>query len=230
MALTFLENFFIFSVFASIVSFNFRIGKFLNLSLYSAFSIGAYLVYFFKELSILLALPLSLFLSLVLYQLKERICRGIMDATIVSLGYGIAIEEILRISVQRGYYYVVTESIDALPAVFALSYGLLAALYFSPHGIRLKFIEEDEELARICGISTRSYGFLSTFFAFFLAMLLGIVSSGGSAIHPRIGLSYMLAGILVAAIATVKRAVGERNLVNILVVSLASSALLEVFA
>ncbi|ADC64243.1 inner-membrane translocator [Ferroglobus placidus DSM 10642] len=230
MALTFLENFFIFSVFASLISFNFRIGKFLNLSLYSAFSIGAYLVYFSRELSIPLAFLLSFLIAYPLFLLKERICRGIMDATIVSLGYGIAIEEILRITVQKGYYYVVSEGVKALPEVFIAFYSLLLAFYISPHGIRLKFIEEDEELARMCGVNSAAYSFASILIATFFAIILGIVSSEGSAIHPRIGLSYMLAGILIAAIAAIKRSVGERNLINIIAVSLAASLLLEVFA
>ncbi len=229
MALTFFENFFIFSVFASLISFNFRIGKFLNLSLYSAFSVGAYLVYFFGELSVVLAFLLSFLIAYPLFLIKERICRGVMDATIVSLGYGIAIEEILRIGVQKGYYYVVSEGVRALPEVFIASYLLLIGFYLSPHGIRLKFIEEDEELARMCGVNSAAYGFASIFIATFFAILLGVVSSEGAAIHPRIGLSYMLAGILIAAIATIKRSVGERNLVNITAVSLAASTFLEVF-
>ena len=215
-------------VFAGIISLNFRIGKFLNLALYSAFSLGAYLLYFFGNLSILLAPVFGLCLSAGMVLLKRSLCRSVMDATIVSLGIGIALEELLRIFLQKGYYYIVTENANFLLPTFVIFYATIYAAYTSPLGVRLKFLEEDEELAKICGVNVELYAFISTFLAFTFAILLGISASGNSAIHPQIGLSYMLAGIIVAAFSTITRAMGEKNYLSILSFSLLFSIILEV--
>ncbi len=218
----------IFSVFAGVISLNFRIGKFLNLALYSAFSLGAYLLFFFGEFSVLLAPVFGLCLSVGTILLKRSLCKSVMDATIVSLGVGIAVEELLRIFLQKGYYYIVTENANFLLPTFAAFYAIVYAAYMSPFGIKLKFLEEDEELAKICGVNVELYAFVSTFLAFTFSILLGISASNNAAIHPQIGLSYMLAGIIVAAFSTITKSIGEKNYLSILSFSLLFSIILGV--
>jgi branched-subunit amino acid ABC-type transport system permease component len=227
------------AVFAISISLNFRISKFLNLSFGSIYALGAYLAYYTVKTSILFGIIVSALLAFslgsILYLLIKRIGGGILDATIISLGFGIGLEEIIRILQGKGYYLVFSYSLwvawidfwelmQGLMLVLLLS--ALFVLYKSKVGIKLKFIEDDEFLAKIYGVNTERYSFLTVSLTSSVVSLLGYFSATSQALFPGIGWIPLVAGILIAAITSLFRSLGLSHYGRIVVLTFVYSSLL----
>jgi branched-subunit amino acid ABC-type transport system permease component len=228
------------AVFAISISLNFRISKFLNLSFGSIYAFGAYLAYYTVKTSILLGVIISALLAFslgsILYFLIKRIGNGIFDATIISLGFGIGVEEMIRIFQGRGYYLVLSYSIfiagidfwelmQGLMLVFLLS--ALFILYKSKVGINLKFIEDDEFLARVYGVDIERYSLLTISLTSSVVMLLGYFSATSQALFPGIGWIPLIAGILIAAVTSLFRGLGLSHYSRIIVLTFIYSTILS---
>ena len=223
------------SVFAIAISLNFRISKFLNLSHGSIFATGCYIAYYTLSSNIALGLIVSgatgFFLGILLYWLIRKIGNGIFEATIISLGFAVGLEEILRIVHGKGYYLIVEsaystyfwELMQAILLLVLLSFLFIA--YTSRMGIKLKFVEDDDFLARIYGVDYEMYSMLCIALTSLVTALLGYLSSTSQALYSGIGWIPLIAGILIAAITALFRGVGFIHYIRIVALSLAYSFL-----
>lgn len=141
------------SFFASAVILNYKLGRMLNLTFASLFTLGAYLYLAVEELSVLASLLAGFLVGAILSKLTERLSVG--EATVVSLGFAIAIEELLRILFRSAYYQIVEASYlefygETLEIHEILNAAVLSSLLVvfglilnSRRGLELKFMEED---------------------------------------------------------------------------------------
>ncbi len=200
MALSFFLTSLILSVIALSISLNFRIAKFLNLSLAGVFAAGAYMAYFSTGAAIPALTGFVLGLALAYYVL--RVCRSVIEATIASLGAGLLVERVLEILHRSSYFYLVSEDLSfmILPLGLAFFAGIVAA-YLSPAGLRLRFVESDIELAEMYGVDTERYVLLTVGLTTSVVMVAGYLYAGVLAIDPAVGFGYLLSGIVISAIA-----------------------------
>ena len=235
------------AVFAIGISTNFRIVKFLNLAYGSFFTLGAYIAYhFFIKLgffSLAILLLASVFSGVLLYVLIRLIGKGILEATIISLGFGILIEEILRLFHTTGYflildipikiYYIFSAKITSweLTQLGILIIVLLAftLIFKSKYGVKIKFIEEDIELASMYGVNSNFYEALCICKTSVLAAILGFLSSPHQALFPSMGWSVLVAGIIVFAITSQLKLVGFRHYLMLVIVSIAYAEIIGWF-
>ncbi len=219
---------------------NYRVAKFLNLSLGAVYAMGAYVAYFFStnfSMAILISVVLGVVAGLTLFFAIKYLSRNIVEATIVSLGFAILLEELLRLSERTSYFLIVEVgqqniyvfgenlSIWLISAflVAAAFYGILLVLYKSEYGLRLKFIEEDSELAEMYGVSVERYIAAVISATSALLAVVGCLLAPTHAISPLMGFPVLVSGILLAAFATVLGGVGIRLHVNTVLLSVAYS-------
>ncbi len=227
MALNFLISFITLALMALLVSLNFRIGRFLNLSLGGLFAAGGYIAYFTP--SPFVALIAGLIFGFLMALTISRICRSITEATILSLGAGILIERFLEMIHRSSYYYFV--SFDYSPYLVVLgilAYLIIFAVYTSPYGLKMKFVESDHELAELYGVNTKRVFTVTTSLTSACAVLAGFFSSGLLAISPTTGFGYLLSGIMVSALTAQFRQIGAVHYLTLLAVSFASVRFLGV--
>ncbi len=218
-------------ILSSAIALQFRVLRYLNLSLGSFYTLGAYTMYYAsaKYLPLIYALTMSIavsaILSSALFILAQRIGRGTADRTIISLGYGIALEEAFRLWYQTSYFLTVTTDVPFIfwerlrLGLFAVFFLVLTTIYLSPKGLKIKFIEEDAELAELYGVKTTSYSFSLLVMSTAFVTLLGAISSAGSAIFPSMGWGPLVSGVIVYGIASQLGGVGMRVQLNVLAVS-----------
>ncbi len=227
MALNFFTSFFTVALMALLVSINFRIGKFLNLSLGGLFAAGGYIAYFTPNFvtAIFSGLLFGFLLSIAIMKL----CRSIIEATILSLGAGILIERGLEIIHRSSYYYFVSfDHSQYIIFLGALAYTAVFAVYISPLGLKMKFVEDDHELAEMYGINTKTIFVLTTALTSACAVLAGFLSSGSLAISPTTGFGYLISGIIISAITAQLRQIGVVHYLILLPVSFAAVRFMEV--
>ena len=227
MALNFFISFFTLALMALLISINFRIGKFLNLSLGGLFAAGGYIAYFTP--SPFLALIAGAVFGFLMASAISRICRSIIEATILSLGAGILIEKGLEIIHRSSYYYLVSFDYSAyLPILGILAYLFVFAVYLSPFGLKMKFVENDHELAELYGVNTKRVFTVTTCITSACAVLAGFLSSGTLAISPTTGFGYLLSGIIISALTAQLRQVGVTHYISLLAISFAGVKFLGV--
>ncbi len=232
------------SIFAIAISLNFRISKFLNLSYGSIFALGAYVAYYTLESRILSGVIISavsaFFMGVILYLLIKKIGNGILEATIISLGFAIGLEEVIRILHGRGYYLIVESNLETCFNLAGMDFWevlqgfmlltiltILFALYSSKNGIKLKFVEDDDFLARIYGVDYEKLSLLCVSFTSLVIGLLGFLSSTSQALYPGVGWIPLIAGIIIAAITAIFRSVGWVHYVRIVFVAFVYSLLVS---
>ncbi|AKG90885.1 Branched-chain amino acid ABC-type transport system, permease component [Geoglobus ahangari] len=227
MAVSFFLTSFILSIMALSVSLNFRVAKFLNLSLAGIFASGAYMAYFSGNPAIPVFSGFLLGYLLAFYIL--RICRSVIEATIASLGLGLLIERVLEIVHRSSYYYIVNSDLSTMiiPLGLAMFLGLLS-IYISPLGLRLKYVESDVELAEMYGVDTERYITLTVAATSSVVMLSGYFYAGALAIGPAIGFGYLISGIIVSAIAAQLSFRGVWHYSAVFVLSMLMTRVLEV--
>jgi len=227
MALNFLISFFSIALMALFVSLNFRIGKFLNLSLGGLFASGGYIAYFTSNPVI--AVISGIVFGLLLYALISRTCRSVIEATVLSLGAGILVEKGLEIVHRSTYYYFVSFDFTAyLIGLGTVAYLIVFFVYLSPLGLKMKFVESDRELAEIYGVNTNLITLLVITLTSSSTVLAGFLISGNLAISPTTGFGYLISGIIVSAVAAQFRRVGFSHYLILLSISIALSGLAEV--
>ena len=181
----------------------------------------------YLPLSYALALTVtsSAILSAILFILAQKIGRETVGRTIIALGYGIALEEAFRLWYRTSYFLTVTTDIPLLfwellrLAIFIAFIILLGLLYLSPKGLKIKFIEEDAELAELYGVNTSLYSFFLLLISTAFVTLLGAVTSVSSAIFPSMGWGPLVSGVIVYGIASQLGGVGMRVQLNVLIVA-----------
>lgn len=167
----------------------------------------------------------SVVLSTILFILTQKIGRETVGRTIITLGYGIALEEIFRLWYRTSYFLTVTTDIPLLfwerlrIAIFVIFVIFLALLYLSPKGLKIKFIEEDAELAELYGVNTSLYSFFLLLLSTTFVTLLGAISSVSTAIFPSMGWGPLVSGVIVYGIASQLGGVGMRVQLNVLIVA-----------
>lgn len=227
MALSFFLTSFILSVIALSISLNFRIARFLNLSLAGVFAAGAYMAYF--SAGVILSALTGFVLGLALAYYVLRVCRSVIEATIASLGVGLLVERVLEILHRSAYFYLVNEDhsfmIVPLGAVFFV--GIVVA-YLSPAGLRLRYVESDIELAEMYGVDTEKYVLLTVGLTTSIVMVAGYLYAGVLAIDPAVGFGYLLSGIVISAIAAQLNLRGVWHYVAVFAASFMSVKLLGV--
>lgn len=227
------------AVFAIGISSNFKIVKFLNLAYGSFFTLGAYIAYhFFVKFgffSLVILLLVSISSGAVLYILIRLVGKGIFEATIVSLGFGVLIEEMLRLFHTTGYFLILDIPIKTYSVfgvkiahweimqlgILMIALLTLTLIFKSRYGIKIKFIEEDVELASIYGVNSNFYEALCVCNTSALAAFLGFLSSPHQAIFPSMGWSVLVAGIIVFAITSQLKLVGLRHYLMLAIISIA---------
>jgi branched-subunit amino acid ABC-type transport system permease component len=194
---------------------------------------GAYFAYYTLDSNVVLGITsaffTAFFLGALLYLLIKKIGDGIFEATIISLGFAIGLEEILRIVHGRGYYLIVESNIvdwELMQAVLlVILLSSLFVAYSSRIGIKLKFVEDDDFLAIIYGVNYERYSFLCITLTSAVIGLLGFLSSTSLALYPGIGWVPLIAGIIIAALTAVFRSVGFMHYGKIVVLSFVYSFL-----
>ncbi len=199
MAVSFFLTSFLLSIMALSISLNFRISKFLNLSLGGIFASGAYIAYFHQNPAIPASLGFITGFILAFYILK--VCKSVIEATIVSLGIGLLIERALEIVHRGSYYYIIHSNNSHLVILLgALLFIAIVFAYLSPIGLKLKYIESDIELAEMYGVNTERFVLIVTSLTTSAVMLSGFFYAEKLAISPAIGFGYLISGIIVSAI------------------------------
>ncbi|AGK60263.1 hypothetical protein Asulf_00229 [Archaeoglobus sulfaticallidus PM70-1] len=235
------------SIFATCISLNFRISKFLNLALGSVYASGAYISYHLYHLSqtgfgfissIALSMLAGIVLGVTLYILIKRIGSSMLEATIISLGFGIAVEEILRITHSSGYYLIIEDLNYTIFGIrlwelseiilFILVFLSLALIYLSKFGIRVKFVEDDPLLAEIYGVDVEKYSLICIALTSSAICVLGAMSSFSLAVSPSIGYLPLMSGIVIASLASIFRSVGIMHYIKIAIISISYSILMMV--
>ncbi len=233
------------SIFAIVISLNFRISKFLNLSHGSIFALGGYVAYYTIKSGIIsgmiISAILAFFMGVILYLLIRKIGNGILEATIISLGFAIGLEEVIRIFHGRGYYLIVESGLESNLTLAGMDFWeitqdlmlltilvVLFVVYRSKNGIKLKFIEDDEFLARIYGVNYEKFSLLCIALTSSTIGLLGFLSSTSQALYPAVGWMPLIAGILIAAITALFRSVGWIHYAKIVLVAFIYSLFISV--
>jgi len=197
------------SFFAFTIILNYKIGRILNLSLASVFTAGAYTYLASLPLTPLIAFVTGFAVGLMLFRVAEHLSTG--EATIVSLGFAIAIEEAIRLSFRTSYYQIVEaeylnlfgEAITFNELILSaiLSIALLTfALIYTKKGLELKFTEDDWELAEIYGVRVERIRLLSIAIPSGFICLSGAFLSSSQPLHPAMGWSELITAVIIAAV------------------------------
>lgn len=200
------------SFFSSTIILNYKIGRLLNLSLASVFTAGAYICLVIDSpLAFPIAFVTGFAVGLMLFKVIEHLSIG--DATIVSLGFAIAIEEAIRLSFRTSYYQIVvaeyfnllgemvTFNELVLSAILAIILLTFALIFTSKRGLELKFVESDWELAEIYGVRTEKIRLLSIAIPSGFICLSGSFLSPVQPLHPAMGWSGLITAVIIAAVA-----------------------------
>ncbi len=225
------------------ITLNYRIGRFLNLSYGSFFTLGAYISLLCKyETSLILSSVIGFLVGYLMYLTILKFSEDIVDSTLISLGFGIAIEEILRITfrathvlltgIEVEYVEILNEKVFVFDLyIFLLSlifYIALSITLLSSSGLKLKFAEEDCELAEMYGVDVERLRMLVISGSSSIACLCGSILSPMQAIHPAMGWSILVISIMISAISSVFGGIGIRRYLCVLIVSVVYSVVLEV--
>ncbi len=202
----------------------YRVSKFLNLAYGSIYAVGAYIAFFTNNpyIAVFIAIVAGSFIGLAMQSTIKKIGRSVVDATIISLGFAILLEEILRLSEQSSYFLivgfgnkylnVVGEKISIwyiLLSVFALVFYLCLIFVFkSKVGVNVKLIEDDLELAEMYGIDVDKYMFTTTVVISMIAALTGCLLAPTQVLSPNMGFPILVSGIIIAAISSLFGGVG----------------------
>jgi len=234
---------FFLALFSCGITLNYRIGKLLNLSYGSFFTLGAYLSLIFPyNTSLALSALAGFSIGYFMYLVISKISRDIIDSTLISLGFGIAIEEILRISfsathvllteVELRYINIFGEEVsifDLYTFLLSVAFFILLLTVFSGlSGLKLKFVEEDEELAEIYGVNVELLKMLTITCTSSVAALCGAILSPMQAINPSMDWPILISAIVISAISSVFGGVGFKRYAYVLLTSLIYSTILEV--
>lgn len=175
--------------------------------------------------ALVLSAATSIILASILFVLTQKIGGEAVGRTIITLGYGIALEEALRLSYRTSYFLTITTDIPPVfweqlrIGLFTVVIAILGVVYLSPKGLKVKFIEEDAELAELYGVNTSLYSYFILLISTTFVTLLGAISSVGSAIFPSMGWGPLVSGVIVYGIASQLGGVGMRVQLNVLAVS-----------
>lgn len=226
------------SFFASAVILNYKIGRLLNLSFASIFTLGAYLYFSFNPTSaLLLALIFGGIMGAIVSAATRKL--SVAEATIVSLGFAIAIEESLRLFYRTSYYQVMETSYVELlgeavsihemlnGVMLAVLFLTFAAILLSRRGFELKFVEDDWELAEMYGVDTSRIRFLTISISSSFVCLSGAVLAPIQSLFPSMGWSSMVTAVIIAAIAASAGNAGLRKYALTLPIALAYTAILR---
>ncbi len=162
--------------------------------------------------------------GVVLFFLLKLLSRNAAEATIVSLGFAILIEEILRMSVRTSYFLLVdvewghitfagekVSTFYVLASTISLTFtALLLIVYRSRIGLALKTIEDDAELAEIYGADVDVVRLITIAATSAIVALSGCVLSPTHALSPLMGFPVLVSGIIIASFATLLGGFGER--------------------
>mgnify|MGYP000299249239 FL=1 len=219
MALSFLYNFFVISVMALMISLNFRLSKFLNLSLAGFFAAGSYIAYFYPNL--IAALILGGLFGFGLSLIIMKYCESVIEATISSLGFGLLIERILYFIHESSYYYILNYDLSwlSIPATLTV-FAVILFLYLTKNiGLKLKFVESDIELAEIYGVDTTKIKYMVIILTSATVTCFGFIYASLLAITPTIGFGYLISGIIVSAFAAQLKLNGIYHYVSVIALS-----------
>ncbi|MCS7119207.1 MAG: hypothetical protein RMH75_04290 [Archaeoglobaceae archaeon] len=185
----------------------YRVGKILNLSFASFFTLGAYL----SILNPLLAIPFGASAGFILHKLTKKL--SIANATIFSLGFAIAIEEILRIYFRTEYIILPVQKITLFGEMVVGSHaisGLISTAFvtiflcflLSKKSINLRVMEEDLELAEIYGVRTERLRLIVLTITGTLIAFLGSLHNPGI-VYPTLGWQYLIFSVIIATLANI---------------------------
>ncbi|WP_202319791.1 ABC transporter permease subunit [Archaeoglobus neptunius] len=211
------------SFYSSALILNYRIGGLLNLSFASLYTLGAYMLVAVnsKSVAAVFAFLISFTIALGLAKITERLSAG--EATIVSLGFAIGIEETIRIYFRSSYYQIIEtnyisvfgEAVDVNwiygSAIFLMLLAFFTFIQMSAFGLKLRFVEEDCELAEIYGVRTRRIRLSAIAITSGLIGVAGAVLAPTQAISPAMGWSVLIVSVVVAAIASLAGNAGLRK-------------------
>ena len=227
MALNIFYNFFALSIMALAISLNFRLAKFLNLSLAGLFAAGSYIAYFLPNIALCLILG-GIFGFCIAFFIT-KFCKSMVEATISSLGFGLLIERILYIIHESSYYYILNYDFSWLSFPSAIIiYAAIFTLYISKFGLKLKFIESDIELAEIYGVDTRKFVYLTIILTSSAVTLFGFIYASFLAITPTVGFGYLISGIIIAALAAQFRFTGVYHYLTVVLITFVLTKIFEV--
>lgn len=201
------------SFFASAILLNYKVGKILNLSLASIYTLGAYLL--LATQSLIFAAPVSLIFGILIGMMVSRTTEtlSVGEGTIVSLGFAVGIEELLRILFRSSYYQILETGyvslFDEVVDVHELCSSILlvalltifAILIKSPKGLEIRFVEEDRELAEIYGVNTGRIRDAAIAISSGFVCLTGSLLAPTQALHPAMGWSVIVVGTIIAGLA-----------------------------
>ncbi len=167
----------------------------------------------------------------------KKIGQNVVDATIISLGFAILLEEILRLSVQSSYFLIVGygnkylnflgEKVSIwyiLLSVFAIAfYFCLTFVFNSKIGVNIKLIEDDLELAEMYGVDVDKYMFTTTVVISIIAAFTGCILAPTHVLSPNMGFPILVSGIIIAAISSLFGGVGLRPYLATLALSVVYS-------
>jgi len=224
-----------FSFFASAVLLNYKIGRLLNLSFASIFTLGAYLYFFNPTAAALLALISGCAVGAVVSTATRKL--SIAEASIVSLGFAIAIEEFLRILYRTSYFLVMESSYVEIigeavsvheitnGAVLALLFLIFTAIHISRR--ELKFVEDDWELAEMYGVDTSRIRLLTISISSGFICLSGAILAPTQSVFPSMGWSSTVTAVIIASIAASAGNAGVKKYLLTLPVAIAYTAILR---
>lgn len=196
---------FFYSVLSISVLLCYRAGKILNLSFASILTLGAY----FSAFNALLSIPAGALAGYFLHLATKNL--SVARSTIFSLGFAIAIEEILRISFRVQYLLIPLQRVAIFEEsvieqhLFSglVSIAFIVAFFsflFSKKSTVLRIVEEDYEISELYGVKTEKIR------AIVLATTASIVCALGSLQHsgivyPTIGWQFLIFAVILATIA-----------------------------
>lgn len=196
---------FFYSVLSISVLLCYRAGKILNLSFASFLTLGAYLSTF----NALLSLPTGALAGYFLHLATRKL--NVANSTMFSLGFAIAIEEMLRIFFKTQYLLIPMQRVVVLEESILeehllsgiISITFLAAFFtffFSQRSAVLRIVEEDYEISEIYGVRTERIRAIVLTVTSSIVCLLGSFQHSGI-VYPTIGWHFLIFAVIVATIA-----------------------------
>ncbi len=196
---------FFYSVLSISILLCYRAGKILNLSFASFLTLGAYLSAF----NPLFSIPLGAFAGYFLHFATKKL--SIAKSTIFSLGFAIAIEEMLRILFRTQYLLIPLERVTVLGESlvrFHLFSGLISLFFLvayfsyllSKSSAVLRIVEENYEISEIYGVKTEKIRAIVLTTTSSTVCLLGSFQHSGI-VYPTIGWHFLIFAVIIATIA-----------------------------
>ncbi|MFN3383959.1 MAG: hypothetical protein ACK401_03575 [Archaeoglobaceae archaeon] len=196
---------FFYSVLSISLLLCYRAGKILNLSFASFLTLGAYLSAFNALLSIFAGALAGYFLHLATRNL------GVAKSTIFSLGFAIAVEEVLRISFRMQYLLIPLQRVEIFGETileFHLISGLISIAFlfslfgflFSKSSAVLRIVEEDYEISELYGVRTEKIRAIVLIVTSSIICLLGSFQHSGI-MYPTMGWHFLIFAVIIATIA-----------------------------